>query len=98
MKPKFKVPKQFDLAGNTFKVIVKEGMTKGGIHGQTHYDAAEIWIDKDLKPEDLKAITFYHELVHALFNTLGKDDLKNDEGLVDSMGNLLWQFHKSARY
>lgn len=94
----FKIPKQFDLAGATFKVLIKEGISKAGAHGLTHYDAAEVWIDKDLKPEDLKAITFYHELFHAMFNTLGKDDLKNDESLVDALGNLMWQFHKSARY
>lgn len=94
----FKIPKQFDLAGATFQVFIKEGLSKGGAHGQTHYDAAEVWIDKDLKPEDLKAITFYHELFHAIFATLGKEELKNDEGLVDSMGNLMWQFHKSAKY
>lgn len=95
---KLKLPKQFDLAGQTFKVSVRDGMTKGGAHGLTHYDMGEIWIDANLKPEDLKAITFYHELFHAMFNTLGKDDLKNDEGLVDAMGNLMWQFHKSAQY
>jgi len=95
---KFKIPQTFDLAGNTFQVSLREGMSKGGAHGQTHYDLAEIWIDSKLKPEDLKAITFYHELFHAIFNTLGRDDLKNDEGLVDSMGNLMWQFHKSAQY
>jgi hypothetical protein len=33
-----------------------------------------------------------------MFNTLGKDDLKNDESLVDALGNLLWQFHKSSKY
>lgn len=95
---KFRIPQQFDLAGATYKVMMKEGLTKSGAHGQTHYDTAEIWLDSNLKPEDLKAITFYHELFHAIFATLGKDDLKNDEGLVDAMGNLMWQFHKSARY
>lgn len=94
----FKVPKQFDLAGNTFKVIIKEGMSKGGAHGQTHFDSAEVWLDKTMKPEDLKAITFYHELMHAMLMTLGKNDLNNDEGFVDSMGNLLWQAHKTMKF
>lgn len=94
----FKIPKQFDLAGYTFKVLVKPDLQKAGINGQTHYDSGEIWMDSKLTPEDLKAVTFYHELFHAMFNTLGKDDLKNDEGLVDAMGNLMWQFHKSAKY
>ena len=93
-----RIPKQFDLGGYTFNVYQKDGLSKGGAHGQTHYDLGEIWMDSSLKPEDLKAVTFYHELFHAMFNTLGKEELKNDESLVDSMGNLMWQFHKSAKY
>ena len=94
----FKIPKQFDLGGYTYRVTQKDGLSKGGAHGQTFYDLGEIWLDAGLKPEDLKAITFYHELFHAMFSTLGKDELKSDESLVDSMGNLMWQFHKSAQY
>ena len=95
---KFKIPQTFELGGYTYRVTQKEGLSKGGAHGQTLYDLGEIWMDASLRPEDLKAITFYHELFHALFNTLGREDLKNDENLVDSMGNLMWQFHKSAQY
>ena len=95
---KLKIPKQFELGGATYTVKFQDGLSKGGAHGQTHYDAQEIILDSNLKPEDLKGITFYHELFHALFNALGKYDLRNDESLVDAMGSLMWQFHKSAKY
>jgi len=51
-----------------------------------------------LRPEDTLAITYYHELVHAIFEALGKDELCNDEGLVDSFAGLLWQSIKTAKF
>lgn len=98
MTKPFKFPKSFELGGQTINIHLKDSMTKLDAHGLTRYDDCEIWFDKCIKPNDLKAITFYHELMHFIFHTLGKDDLKNDEGLVDSVGNLLWQAHKTARY
>lgn len=95
---KFKIPTQFDLAGQTFKVFLKEDMEKQGALGMCYYKDQEIWIEKNLKPTDQIPITFYHELFHALFHTLGKEELKSDEGLVDALGNLLWQYHKTAKY
>lgn len=95
---KFKVPKQFELAGFQYKVLFKPDLQKTGAHGATYYDSGEVWLDANLVPEDLKGITFYHELFHAIFHTVGRDDLRNDEALVDLMGNLMWQFEKSKVY
>lgn len=95
---KFKLPKQFECGGQTIKVYEAPGLSKGGAHGLTKYDECEVWFDADLKPEDLKGITFYHEIMHIVFATLGKDALRDDEGLVDSCGNLLWQIHKSMKF
>lgn len=94
---KFKAPKQFDLGGYTFSVQQSE-MQRTGVHGLTNYDKGEIWLDDRLEPEDLKAITFYHEWFHAAFNAAGRDDLRNDEGLVDLMGSFMWQLFKSAKF
>jgi hypothetical protein len=41
--------------------------------------------------------TFYHELFHAIFATLGREKLDSNEGLVDSCGNLLLQFLSTAK-
>lgn len=95
---KFKIPKEFQLAGYTYKVLIKPDIQTVGAHGMTRYDPGEIWLDSKLEPEDLKAVTFYHELFHAMFNTIGREDLKNDEAIVDLLGNLMWQYHKTAKY
>lgn len=98
MTKKFRMPTSFELGGQTITIHMKEGMSKTDAHGLSRYDDCEIWFDADLKPEDLKGITFYHEVMHFVFHTLGRDNLKDDEGLVDSVGNLLWQVHKTAKY
>jgi len=33
-----------------------------------------------------------------LLNTLGQDAMRDNEGLVDSIGNLLWQAHKTMEF
>lgn len=95
---RFRLPSKFELGGQTITVILKDGMSKNNAHGLSHYDAGEIWFDNQLKPEDLKGITFYHELMHFIFNTLGQETLRDNEGLVDSIGNLLYQAHKTMEF
>lgn len=97
MQNKLLIPKSFDLAGATWTVSQKEGLRKSGYLGQTQPGEHEIWIEKTSVSEDLKGITFYHELFHAIFHTLGKTDLYQDEALVDMMGNLMWQFIKTSK-
>lgn len=95
---KFEIPKQIDVGGQTFKIKPVSGLSKSGAHGLARYDECEIWIDADLKPEDLKAITYYHELVHVICNVLGRTALRDDEGFVDSFANLLWQAEKTRKH
>ena len=95
---KFKLPSKFELGGQTINIILKDGMSTTDAHGLCRYDAGEIWFDSNIKPDDLKGITFYHELMHMLLNTLGQDAMRDNEGLVDSIGNLLWQAHKTMEF
>lgn len=39
------------------------------------------------------AVTFYHELVHAILFTMGK--MQHDEEFVDAFGSLLYQFMRT---
>ena len=95
---KFKTPTQFEMAGITFNVIKKPDLVKLGLHGMARYDDNEIWVEEKPLNEDHQGITFYHELFHILFNTVGREDLRNDEALVDLLGSLMWQFEKTKAY
>lgn len=96
---KFRLPKQIELGGATITVKESEGLTKhAGALGQSIYDTLEIHLDQKLKPEDVKAITYYHELTHFILHTMGQNELNRDEGFVDNFANLLWQSIKTAKY
>lgn len=94
----FKLPTQVDIGGQTVLIKTVANMSKCGAHGLARYDDGEIWIDADLKPLDLKAISYYHELIHMILNSIGRSQLRDDEGFVDSFANHLWQAEKTKRY
>lgn len=41
--------------------------------------------------------TIYHEVVHAILDTLGYDDISNDETFVQQFSLLLHQFEKTKK-
>jgi predicted SprT family Zn-dependent metalloprotease len=40
---------------------------------------------------------FWHEVVHAILDNIGKEDLSNDEQFVDQVGQLVHQVLKTKR-
>lgn len=95
---KFKIPQEIDIAGQTFQIVMEPTLQKiANCCGQTHFDSGLILIDPGL-PAQVKGVTYFHELVHAILITMGRDDLNRDEAFVDMVGNLLWQSFKSAKY
>jgi hypothetical protein len=46
--------------------------------------------------QEVKEQTFYHELIHAIFYMLGKDE--HDEKEVDVLATFLHHFIQSAEY
>jgi len=50
------------------------------------------------RPQSQFESTFLHELMHFVFFMLGKNDLRNDEVLVDSIARLLHQALTTAEY
>ncbi len=92
-------PKSFQLGGMTIKVKIDPTLrTTCNALGMAQYDRAQMLLDVGEYPEDVQWITFYHELMHFIFHTMGRDDLRSDETLVDSVGNLLWQAHKTMKF
>lgn len=45
-----------------------------------------------------KEQVFFHEFAHIMFDSIGRNDLSQDETLVDLVGNSIHQFLKSAKY
>ena len=66
--------------------VSKEELRRGEINFLTN----RIRIDKSM-PEDLKKQVLIHEIVHAIFDLLGFEDLCTDENKVQSIATALHQ-------
>jgi hypothetical protein len=94
MKPRTDgIPKRFQLAGHTIEVrTVPRSKWK---HGK---NCVGIWLPDTYRIEVLASLrgsnrqqVFTHELIHALLDVAGHDDLSRNEQLVDRLGHLLQQ-------
>jgi hypothetical protein len=87
------IPKSFQLAGHTIEVRSvpsqkwKHGKDCVGIWLPEHY---RIEIRSNLRGSNRQQV-FTHELIHAMLDIAGHDDLSRDEQLVDRLGHLLQQ-------
>jgi hypothetical protein len=94
---KIKLPKTIQLAGiNIETVIDKTLISREGLAGRAIYSDQKIIIDTSIA-EDSYLQSYCHEVVHYIFFILGKDNLRNDEELVDMFAHLAYQAMKSAK-
>lgn len=56
--------------------------------GCIEYAKAEIHINKNAT-EDIQREALFHEVLHGVFVHIGRDDLSNDEVLMQSLANAL---------
>jgi hypothetical protein len=76
----------FMLAGTVWEVYEVDHLTE---MGNCEPAQALLRIRRDM-PVQAKESTFYHELVHAILFTMGRNN--HDEDFVDTFGNFLHQF------
>lgn len=82
-----KIPKSFKLAATTWKV---EEVSNLSACGETHMNEAVIKVRKEMNPE-VKAQTFLHELLHAIWYTRGVNGEHNEQE-IDSTAHFLHQY------
>jgi hypothetical protein len=79
----------FSLAGCNWKVVRTEGLTEQGLCDSEQHT---IRIRAGMSEQNSQA-TFYHELVHAILFTMGKNG--HDEEFVNTFGEFLYQFQRT---
>ena len=94
-----KVPKSFDLFGNTIRVrkATPESLEVNCTYGQWLPGELEIYIRNDLKPDNALQ-TFWHEFFHAALEAAGKSRESADEQFVETLAGLTLQMLKTAKY
>lgn len=86
------IPARFRLGGRTWEIKQPEVVDNDpDCLGLCDPDDAIIYLKAGMKPE-LQQISFYHELGHAICFTLGWDELNEDEGKIDALAGMLYQY------
>lgn len=95
-----KIPKSFQLAGQTINVYMVENITKQteDVDGMAFYPECKIEIKNNKSTNDYKEYVFYHELMHHIFNQIGDVELRTNEKLVSQIATFLHQAIKSSIY
>lgn len=86
--------KTVKILGLTYRITEVECVNKEELRrGEINFLTNEIRIDQSL-PEDLKGQVLIHEVLHAIFDLLGYEDLCSDENKVQGIATALHQVLK----
>lgn len=87
-----------NICGIPHEIIEQEDFFGSDLHlGEIDYGKATITINKDVS-EVMKEETLCHEIVHGMLMHIGRNDLTNDEVLVQALGNAINQSFKIVVY
>jgi hypothetical protein len=91
-----KIPKKFKLMGHTINVEFDNLLFKDQMQGEARYRLNKIVLQPPTieNPYDKTIIlsTFYHELMHFIFQYLSEYELRDNEKLVNNIADLLTQY------
>lgn len=97
------LPKKLKVGDNWYSVDVAESMRERMYMGEVHYGKRTITLARKSYhgiPLKLSALheTFWHELTHAILESMGRTDLDNDENFVEEFSARLSKAIASARF
>ena len=97
------LPKKIKVGENWYSVDIAETMKERLFMGEVHYGKRTITLARKSYhgiPLKLSALheTFWHELTHAILESMGRTDLDNDETFVEEFSARLAKAIQSARF
>ena len=63
--------------------------------GRCYVAKGQVLINTE-QTDSSKRNTFFHEMVHSILDTMGRDDLSQDESFVCSFSGFLMEVHNSV--
>jgi hypothetical protein len=89
---KLNLPSSFMIAGIPVKVYLDPKLfEREGCIGKTNYAEQSITLDPTLTYAETIEQTFLHEVCHWIFHIIGREDINDDDPLIDMMAHLLYQ-------
>jgi hypothetical protein len=94
------IPQSFTLFGSDWSVKYDtDRIDDLALYGLCEFSKQLITLSNDSKLEpDVVGTTFYHELTHAILESMHEMDLTHNEKFIEVFGGLLYQFIKTAKY
>ena len=97
------LPKKVKVGNNWYSVDIADSLRHRMYMGEVHYAKRTITLARKSYhgvPLKLSALheTFWHELTHAILESMGRDELNNDEDFVEEFSNRLAKAIESARF
>jgi len=92
------IPKSFQIMGHTIKIRITKDVSDGN-DGEWKPAKQEIRILPvgDHMTESNQEQTFWHEVMHVIFDTLSYTEHNENEALVDRIGQCLYQIDKTKK-
>lgn len=97
------LPKKVKVGDNWYSVDIADTMRNRMYAGEVHYAKRTITLARKSYhgiPLKLSALheTFWHELTHAILESMDRPDLNNDENFVEEFSARLAKAIESARF
>ena len=97
---KINIPTEFNIFGQTYKIVFKKKITKSDDLGIHDRDEKLIELKQPCKGNDKNNVeeTYLHEVIHCILDHLGYDDLSDNEAFVTQVSKALHQILKTSKY
>lgn len=97
------LPKKVKVGDNWYSVDIADSMRSRMYMGEVHYAKRTITLARKSYhgvPLKLSALheTFWHELTHAILESMDRTELNNDEDFVEEFSSRLSKAIQSARF
>lgn len=87
---------KFVLGGVNWSIKVdNDRLDDLGLLGLCEHSKSLITIHDGIKSNDLIEETLYHEVIHAILDSIGEHELSKNEEFVQKFALLLYQFEKT---
>ena len=99
---KVKIPSKITLGGQEVEIRNVERCDNNAV-GECHLlegyiEIADIFNKDQKQSESSKVNTFYHELTHCILQTMGEDELNNNEKFVRCLAGFLTEAMRSSKF
>ncbi len=97
-----KIPKRIQIAGKTIDIVIDpKYCNEEKIYGREVYDRNKIYLDDPVVSgisKEKQEQTFIHEILHYIYDVLGKNDSElNSEAVICPVSELLYQVFKQIQ-